>query len=264
MSLAELMSPRRPPVLAVLAVASLAAGCGNTETASQSAESSDKAGDDVVLTPEAVDPAAVRRAKAAEKVGKGQVVQLSGAGQPKTYEGADDSPSPGAATDDEVKADLRQARAQLKKFRRFLGGGAFAQTGPRAKVLPDGTAVAPEDAPQPVQEVIQAANAIAKMPYKWGGGHGAWRDNGYDCSGSVSFALAGAGLLDAPMASGGFMNWGEEGPGEWITIYAGPGHMYMVVAGLRFDTSGAKGAGTRWQSASRGMRGLRVRHIPGL
>jgi len=250
--------------LAVLAVGVVASGCGNAETAARDSGGAAKAGDDVVLTPEAVDPAAVRRANAAEKGGNGKVVQLSGAGQPKTYEGGKDSISPGAPSDAEVKAELRQARAQLKKFRRFLGTSAFAQTGPRAKILPDGTAVAPEDAPAPVQEVIQAANAIAKMPYKWGGGHGAWRDNGYDCSGSVSFALAGAGLLDAPMASGGFMNWGEEGPGEWITIYAGPGHMYMVVAGLRFDTSGAKGAGTRWQSASRGMSGLRVRHIPGL
>ena len=240
------------------------AGCGNADTAVSEARDAKKAGGDVVLTPEAVDPAAVRRANAAKDEGQGNVVRLGGAGRPKTYESGGDGVSPGAPTDAEVKSELRQAKAQLTKFKRFLGGGAFAQTGPRAKILRDGTAVAPEDAPQPVQEVIQAANAIAKMPYKWGGGHGAWRDNGYDCSGSVSFALAGAGLLDAPMTSGGFMNYGGEGPGEWITIYAGPGHMYMVVAGLRFDTSGAKGAGTRWQPASRGMRGLRVRHIPGL
>ena len=88
--------------------------------------------------------------------------------------------------------------------------------------------------------------------------------SGYDCSGSVSFALAGAGLLDRPLASGGFANWGEPGPGEWITIYTNPGHMFMVVAGLRFDTSGRGRAGTRWQRAPRSVGGFTVRHQPGL
>ena len=259
--------PRAPLAGALLALVlgtGAGIGCGNPATAPPAGDSASKAESDVVLTPGGVDPAAVRRARATENASKARVVRLRGAGEPKTYGDAEGSVSPGAPTDAEVKADLREARAKLAKFRRFLGTSAFAQTGPRAKVLPDGTAVAPEDAPEPVQQVIQAGNAIAKMPYKWGGGHGAWKDNGYDCSGSVSFALAGAGLLDAPMASGGFMNWGAEGPGKWITIHAGPGHMYMVVAGLRFDTSGAKGAGTRWQAESRGMGGLRVRHIPGL
>ena len=142
-----------------------------------------------------------------------------------------------------MKAELREARAELAKFKRYLGTTAFLQTGPRARVLPDGTAVAPDDAPEPVKRVIQAGNAIAKFPYKWGGGHGAWRDNGYDCSGSVSFALAGAGLLGAPLTSGDFIGWGDPGAGEWITIYTNPGHIFMIVAGLRFDTSGAGRAG---------------------
>ena len=131
-------------------------------------------------------------------------------------------------------------------------------------VLPDGTAIAPDDAPEPVKRVIQAGNAIAKFPYKWGGGHGAWRDNGYDCSGSVSFALAGAGLLKAPMTSGGFVDWGASGPGEWITIYANAGHIFMIVAGLRFDTSGQGRAGTRWQEEPRSTDGFAVRSVPGL
>ena len=114
-----------------------------------------------------------------------------------------------------------------------------------------------------MKRVIAAGNEIATTPYKWGGGHGAWKDSGYDCSGSVSFALAGAGLLEAPLTSGGFMTWGEPGPGRWITIYTNPGHMFMVVAGLRFDTSGANG-GTRWQTASRSTAGLQQRHLPGL
>jgi len=113
-----------------------------------------------------------------------------------------------------------------------------------------------------VQAVIAAANEIASTPYKWGGGHGAWSDNGYDCSGSVSFALAGARLLDSPLTSGLFMNYGDRGPGRWITIYANAGHMFMVVAGLRYDTSGANG-GTRWQAAPRSTVGFEVRHPPG-
>jgi hypothetical protein len=94
--------------------------------------------------------------------------------------------------------------------------------------------------------------------------HGAWRDTGYDCSGSVSFALAGAGLLDRPLASGAFMRWGGDGAGNWITILANEGHIFMVVAGLRFDTSGRGRAGTRWQEAPRSTAGFAVRHPPGL
>jgi hypothetical protein len=93
---------------------------------------------------------------------------------------------------------------------------------------------------------------------------GAWRDNGYDCSGSVSFALAGAGLLNRPLTSGLFMNYGAAGQGRWITIYANSGHIFMVIAGLRFDTSGQGRAGTRWQEESRSTAGFAVRHIPGL
>src|SRR5829696_4308949 len=96
------------------------------------------------------------------------------------------------------------------------------------------------------------------------GGHGAWRDNGYDCSGSVSFALAGAGLLRSPLTSGGFLNYGAPGPGRWITIYTHYGHIFMVVGGLRFDTSGQGRAGTRWQTEPRSTDGFATRHIPGL
>lgn len=242
-------------------------GCGRAqEPTDERAEKGERSKEakDIVLTPDAVDPRAARAAaRVAERSG-GRVVELRGAGEPKVYASGPDSPSPGAPTDDEVKAELREARAELAKFKRFLGTTAYLQTGPRARVLADGTAVAPDDAPEPVKRVIQAANAIAKLPYKWGGGHGAWRDNGYDCSGSVSFALAGAGLLDSPRTSGAFMNYGAPGPGEWITIYANGGHMFMVVAGLRFDTSGRGRAGTRWQEGVRSASGLAVRHVPGL
>jgi hypothetical protein len=118
--------------------------------------------------------------------------------------------------------------------------------------------------PDRVRRVIAAANQIAHMPYKYGGGHGRWHDTGYDCSGSVSFALHGAGLLDSALSSGDFMRWGGTGPGRWITIYANPGHVYMVVAGRRFDTTGRTENGTRWQPEQRESAGYVVRHPPGL
>src|SRR5919201_4810382 len=130
--------------------------------------------------------------------------------------------------------------------------GTQPPAGPMATLNPDGTATAPAGAPAAVQQIIAAGNQIAHAPYRYGGGHtDDFQDTGYDCSGSVSYALHGAGLLSAPLDSGEFMSWGAPGKGRYITIYANPGHVYMVVAGLRFDTSGASTAGSRWQSAAR-------------
>ena len=136
--------------------------------------------------------------------------------------------------------------------------------GATGRVLADGTAVAPKDAPQIVRDIINAGNVIAKTPYLWGGGHGSWSASGYDCSGSVSFALAGAGLLDSPLTSGLLARWGAAGPGRWITIYANGGHVFMEVAGLRFDTGGIRGSGTRWQTTGRSTSGFVARHPEGL
>jgi len=110
----------------------------------------------------------------------------------------------------------------------------------KATALSNGVALPPLEAPEAVRQIIEAGNSIARTPYKWGGGHGKWQDTGYDCSGSVSFALAAAGLLNGPMASGPLMSWGEPGPGKWVTIYANNGHVYMYVAGVRFDTSNSR------------------------
>src|SRR5690606_9637549 len=123
-----------------------------------------------------------------------------------------------------------------------------AAPGSKAVLTPDGLAIPPADAPEQVKQVIAAANAIAHKPYRYGGGHARWEDKGYDCSGSVSYALHGGGLLETAMPSGGFTNWGEPGEGQWITLYAHGGHIYMVVAGLRFDTSGRSKTGSRWQA----------------
>jgi cell wall-associated NlpC family hydrolase len=133
-----------------------------------------------------------------------------------------------------------------------------------AYVDDSGLAVAPASAPEEVQEIIAAGNKIATKPYRYGGGHGRWRDSGYDCSGSISYALHGAGLLATPLDSTGFMSWGERGEGEWVSIYANAGHAYMTVAGLRFDTSSSKRSGSRWSETTRSARGYRVRHPEGL
>jgi cell wall-associated NlpC family hydrolase len=133
-----------------------------------------------------------------------------------------------------------------------------------ATVGPDGLAIAPESAPDEVKAIIAAGNEIATKPYKYGGGHGRWNDTGYDCSGSMSYALHGAGLLDEALDSSGFMSWGEAGKGTWVTTYAHGSHSYMVVAGLRFDTSGREQDGSRWHTKMRSARGYTVRHPEGL
>ena len=126
-----------------------------------------------------------------------------------------------------------------------------------ASIGADGLAIAPAGAPAAVVAIIAAGNAIAHFPYRYGGGHDTWHDTGYDCSGSVSFALHGAGLLDTPMSSYDFPAWGESGPGQWVTVYARQDHAYMVVAGLRFDTSASKGGGSRWTTEPRSPDRLR-------
>jgi peptidoglycan hydrolase-like protein with peptidoglycan-binding domain len=128
----------------------------------------------------------------------------------------------------------------------------------------NGLAIAPAGAPAAVAAIIQAGNVIAHFPYRFGGGHQSWQDTGYDCSGSVSYALHGAGLLDTPLASYDFYTWGEAGPGQWVTIYARDDHAYMVVAGLRYDTSASKGGGSRWTADGRVPEGYVARHPAGL
>ena len=249
------MEIKAPNLTLALVAAAAFAGCGNA-VAEQGGD--ERRADEVVLTPRA---GAEGRVAAEQQDIEDQYWEGLGAAG---LGGKDYSPSPGGPRVAEVRAVLAEARAALAKFRAYLDTTAYLPTGPRARVLADGSAVAPEDAPDVVKRVILAGNAIAKFPYKWGGGHGAWRDNGYDCSGSVSFAMAGAGLLDSPLTSGGFLDYGAPGPGRWITIYTNYGHVWMVVAGLRFDTSGQGRAGTRWQAESASTSGFAVRHIPGL
>ncbi len=127
-------------------------------------------------------------------------------------------------------------------------------------VIRDGVAYAPTGAPLPVQRAIWAANKLRHKPYIYGGGHRSFRSRGYDCSGTVSFALHAARLLRSPLDSGSFMRWGRHGRGRWITVYTNPGHAWAIIAGMRLDTSGPGESGPRWRTESRSARGFRVRH----
>lgn len=165
--------------------------------------------------------------------------------------------APGAPSDAEVRAELRQMHAALAGPATAGGGGG--------SVGGNGSIPIPPGVPAVIQRVIAGGNAIATFPYVYGGGHASFVDNAYDCSGSVSYALAAGGLLRAPEASGPLESYGDPGPGRWITIYANAGHVWMVVNGVRFDTSGRSGVhGSRWQSAARSTAGFVVRHPPGL
>jgi cell wall-associated NlpC family hydrolase len=136
----------------------------------------------------------------------------------------------------------------------------------QAELLPSGRAVAPPSAPPSVKAMIAAANHIRNRPYRWGGGHRNWNSKGYDCSGSVSYVMHAAGLLDWPLDSRGFMRWGGGGAGSWVRIYANREHVYAVIAGLRWDTSmtddGSHGPG--WSETMRSGHGFRLRHPLGL
>ena len=154
----------------------------------------------------------------------------------------------------EAKAAAEAARAAATRNANV--GGIAVDTG--------GMVQAPPGAPAAVAQVIAAGNAIATLPYIYGGGHASFHADGYDCSGSVSYALAAAGLVSSPMVSGGFETWGDPGPGRWITVYANAGHVWMEVAGWRFDTVALAEGGTRWSRGGGEFAGFVVRHPPGL
>ena len=170
----------------------------------------------------------------------------------------------GAPSDAEVKRELNQmhaveraaAQTQRQELTPVAGGGSVGG---------NGTIPIPSGVPEAVQRVIAGGNAIADFPYIWGGGHGSFVANGYDCSGSVSYALAAGGLLGTPLVSGALATWGEPGPGRWITIYANAGHTFMDVDGVWFDTAGRSGPyASRWLVATPPLEGYAVRHPPGL
>jgi cell wall-associated NlpC family hydrolase len=235
---------RRALICGLLALAPVLAGCGATEATAPRVEV--KAAHKTELPPlpkprpKLVEPVAGQAESATDEI------VTSGAAAPETA-----APKPtGPASGTLERHDAPSA----------INGGTK-----NATALDNGVALPPLEAPTEVLKIIEAGNAIARTPYKWGGGHGRFLDTGYDCSGSVSFALYAAGLIEGPRDSGGLMSWGKAGPGKWVTIFSSPGHVYMEVAGIRFDTSGAQATGSRWQNDLRGRRpGFVARHPPGL
>jgi cell wall-associated NlpC family hydrolase len=167
-----------------------------------------------------------------------------------------------------AQARLATVRARIASLERQQAADALRNSGPQGATEQAPPAPAPGAPPaqgdDAVARVVAAANQIATTPYVWGGGHGGSASGGYDCSGSLSYALAAAGLVNGSLTSGGFMSWGEPGPGRRITVYANAGHAFMIVDGRRYDTSALRGGGTRWSSAMRGTAGFVARHPPGL
>jgi cell wall-associated NlpC family hydrolase len=240
------MRPVRALLAATLtATVALASGCGS-EPAPQLAAFRAPEAYLPPIAPEAA-PASVAPARTARRATPAAVVEAE--------------PEPqGAPTDAEIAAELKQA---------FKGGSGGAEPVDAATVGSDGLATTPLTAPPKVRAMIEAANQVATKPYVYGGGHGGgpegvFTDSAYDCSGSISYALASADFIDSPLASGPMMTWGKPGKGKWVTMYANEGHAFMVVAGLRFDTSGRAERGTRWQAAGRSTAGFVARHPPGL
>jgi hypothetical protein len=167
------------------------------------------------------------------------------------------------------RGEARKLRSQVRQgirvFEPAIQPLAAAPAGENAALDGTGHAIAPASAPEEVKLAIEAANRIVGKPYKYGGGHARWEDSGYDCSGSMSYALHGAGLLNRALTSGDFTRWGSAGKGSWITIYAHGGHGFLVIASLRFDTGyNNAGSGPRWSTQMRPSDGYTVRHPDGL
>jgi cell wall-associated NlpC family hydrolase len=219
---------------------------------------------------------AVRAEKAVDAIGHGFVLMEAqkriAATERKLTREAAAEPEPVPTVEEEVldPSEMQPASAGTNgtTVPHHGGGQLFAHTrgaSGSTAILLSGIALAPPDAPEAVQKVINNANMIVGRPYVWGGGHASFYSYGYDCSGSVSFALFGGGLIPEPLTSGSLEGWGEPGPGKWITVYANAGHTFMEIAGLRWDTVGdARGTGPRWHLMPNSSAGFVVRHPPGL
>ncbi|HET7049976.1 MAG TPA: hypothetical protein VFI54_17060 [Solirubrobacteraceae bacterium] len=240
------MGRKLAPTVALVAL--LAAGCGQAQTtqsdsSSQRSAAAQETAPTLHAHPQAVQPVA------------GVVGQASESSSP-----------PSSFSVDSGSGSVAQPVSDAQIRQELAASGLSAQTS-QAEITPNGLAIAPVNAPAAVQNVIDAGNQIAHLPYRFGGGHGTFEDNAYDCSGSLSFVFAAAGLLNTTVTSGQLMSWGKPGPGKWITVFAAPGHTFMYVAGLRFDTVALAETGSRWSNRSANEPDLKsfvVRHPAGL
>jgi hypothetical protein len=245
------------------AVAMLAVGCGSaahrSTTASHAAVAAKPAA--AGKPPAATKPAAARKTpRRIPTVPAPRSRALRPSRHRRSAPVATSQIAPGAPSDAEVARELAKAMGYK------AGAAPSAQKVESRGILqPTGLVAAPPSAPYAVQAIVTAGNEVAHLPYVYGGGHGTWIDSAYDCSGSVSFALANAGFLTTQEDSSELARFGSPGPGRWVTIYANARHAYMVVVGIRFDTSGRSGPrGSRWQAAMRTNVGFTARHPPGL
>ena len=227
--------------LVVLLVVLVCAGCGEssmTSTATSATSTSRSTPSVPHAHPQAVEPVAGAHGSASVASGGGAA-------------GADGVPkSAGVVSVSGADSASLAQPASLTDVRHQLAASGMSARPDQATLTSDGLAVAPVGAPAAVQEVIAAGNQIAHLPYIWGGGHMRYEDTGYDCSGSLSYVLAAAHLLERTVTSGELESWGEPGPGKWITVFATDGHTFMYVAGLRFDTVALAETGTRWSDRS--------------
>jgi hypothetical protein len=228
------VGPRTPKafgaVLLPLAIALALAGCGSSRGPVQRTNASDAGALALHGTPQVVQPVAGVVPGAA---GESAAAGTSSPGEVSV------TPSPGAKL---------QQPASDAEIEQELSDSGINPNPNRATLTASGLAIPPANAPEPVVAAIQAANEIAHLPYIWGGGHGEYEDTGYDCSGSLSFILAAAGLLTGTETSGELMSYGNAGLGKWITVYATNGHTFAYIAGLRFDTVALAETGTRWSN----------------
>ena len=260
--------PQAIAVMACLLAAAGTAGCGETGVGASGHTSKDPPG-------AASTPAVVAGASGTGGVTKEVADPLESSSYPAPASvhhkpaaaparAGEEVVAAGAPSDAEVRKELEQMHAaersaleaQTRQLTPVAGGESIGG---------NGTIPIPTDVPEAVQKVIAGANAIADFPYVYGGGHASFVDNAYDCSGSVSYALAAAGLLSEPETSGTLESWGAPGPGRYITVYANAGHTYMYVDGMLYDTAGRSGVyASRWQVGAVDNSGYVARHWPGL
>jgi hypothetical protein len=242
------MGRKLAPTVALVAL--LAVGCGSaqstqSDSTSQRTTAAQQAAPALHAHPQAVEPVA------------GAVAQAGQSATPPSSFSVNSGSGSGPVAQPVSDAQVRQE----------LSASGLSATTSQAELTPGGLAIAPINAPPAVQNVIDAGNQIAHLPYRFGGGHGTFEDNAYDCSGSLSFVFAAASLLNTTVTSGQLMSWGKAGPGKWITVFAAPGHTFMYVAGLRFDTVALAETGSRWSNRSANEPDLKsfvVRHPAGL
>ncbi|HUB35347.1 MAG TPA: hypothetical protein VL972_00845 [Solirubrobacteraceae bacterium] len=171
----------------------------------------------------------------------------------------------GAPSDAEIRRELHQMHTAEQQAAKPADEQALKPVPGGESIGGNGAIPIPTGVPEVIQKVVAGANAIADFPYVFGGGHGSFVDDAYDCSGSVSYALAAGGLLSAPETSGELESWGAPGPGRYITVYANAGHTYMYVDGILYDTAGRSGVyASRWQVGAVDNSGYVARHWPGL